>query len=314
MSSAVSAKIKAELGVKLPYPTKVMWNSFYDALLAISKIFLGEDKTKMCKLRTLLDSIPGLERFNTQDIEIIKEYVEVMSPVSQALDILQSEKYAYTGGLLPTIYGVQNKLRTMKNRTTNTLKFMKPVATRLLEALKTRFDHLFDDYDLLLGTAFNPGFKIYFIQLMKEDKVPLIKQKMVQELKSFVDQKGDTSGSSDEDEVKDSKKPVLWQDLMTSKKVNKTQEKIDVKLLREVDAWIKPSDQTIPNIHMFPQEHRKAWLGAFIKYNTSIPSSAAVERLFSTGSNIMRPKRNRLTSLNFELLVFLKGNSKLLES
>jgi len=47
----------------------------------------------------------------------------------------------------------------------------------------------------------------------------------------------------------------------------------------------------------------------FLKYNTPIPSSAAVERLFSLGKDILRPKRSRLSAgPNFEKLVFLKGN------
>ena len=83
-------------------------------------------------------------------------------------------------------------------------------------------------------------------------------------------------------------------------------------LQKEVDAWFEPVDVNIPNVHMFPEGHRNAWVQTFMRYNTSIPSSAAVERLFSMGSNIMRPKRNRLTSTNFEMLLFLKGNSKLL--
>ena len=116
MSSSVSAKIKAELGHKLKYPTKIRWNSHYDSMMCLSNIFQNEDKEKMCKLHMLMDTIPGLEPFTTQDIAIINEYCEVMSPVAQALDILQGEKYAYTGGLLPTIYSVQVTLQDMKDR------------------------------------------------------------------------------------------------------------------------------------------------------------------------------------------------------
>lgn len=52
----------------------------------------------------------------------------------------------------------------------------------------------------------------------------------------------------------------------------------------------------------------------FIKYNTSLPSSAAAERLFSTAGDILRPKRSSLTANNFEQLVMLKGNSKRFKS
>ena len=46
----------------------------------------------------------------------------------------------------------------------------------------------------------------------------------------------------------------------------------------------------------------------FIKFNTPIPS-AAVERLFSTGKNVLKPKRSRLTDKYFEMLLFLRKNS-----
>ena len=42
-----------------------------------------------------------------------------------------------------------------------------------------------------------------------------------------------------------------------------------------------------------------------IKFNTPIPSSAAVERLFSTGKNVLKPKRSCLTDKHFEMLLFL---------
>ena len=56
------------------------------------------------------------------------------------------------------------------------------------------------------------------------------------------------------------------------------------------------------------------FLSLFLKYNTPLPSSQSVERLFSYGSDILRPKRSALSSPNFEKLMFIKGNLKIIKN
>ena len=53
-------------------------------------------------------------------------------------------------------------------------------------------------------------------------------------------------------------------------------------------------------------------MNLLIKYNTPLPISAAVERIFSIGGDILRAKRSALTAFNFEQLIFMKGNMDLL--
>lgn len=50
----------------------------------------------------------------------------------------------------------------------------------------------------------------------------------------------------------------------------------------------------------------------FRRYNTTLSSSAAIERIFSRALQIFTPRRNRISDENFEKALFVQQNSKLL--
>ncbi|KAG0716356.1 hypothetical protein GWK47_009917 [Chionoecetes opilio] len=79
------------------------------------------------------------------------------------------------------------------------------------------------------------------------------------------------------------------------------------KMGKELESWCSEKQRNkLLEQAMFPALSRAAWgVDVFVKYNTAIDSYAAVERLFSQGSDIMKAKRASLTSDNFERLVGL---------
>ncbi|QQP48529.1 Uncharacterized protein FKW44_008886, partial [Caligus rogercresseyi] len=94
-----------------------------------------------------------------------------------------------------------------------------------------------------------------------------------------------------------------------------SQEDASEKILNDIQAWnrrpIKASMEVTRD--MFPQNPQEAWMELFIKYNTPLPSFAAVERLFSMTSDVLRAKRSCLTAENFVNWIFMKGNMDIIQ-
>lgn len=75
-------------------------------------------------------------------------------------------------------------------------------------------------------------------------------------------------------------------------------------MLPEIAAYLTDEDQNIESLHNHPIVKK-----LFMKYNTALPSSAPVERLFSFAGIVNRSRRQKLSDTNFEILVLRKANS-----
>ena len=72
----------------------------------------------------------------------------------------------------------------------------------------------------------------------------------------------------------------------------------------ELLHYLGDNRTSISSLEDYPRIRR-----VFMKYNTPLPSSAPVERLFSFAGHIFAPKRGKMSDKMFEGLIFLKGNS-----
>ncbi|KAG0695970.1 hypothetical protein GWK47_026704 [Chionoecetes opilio] len=119
----------------------------------------------------------------------------------------------------------------------------------------------------------------------------------------------DTSegSSQDEDEEDDFFKALMSPGPTATEGTNST--RLSDKMGKELASWCSEKQRNkLLEQAMFPALSHAVWVDVFVKYNTAIPSSATVERLFSQGSDIIKAKRASLTSDNFDRLVFMKGN------
>ena len=69
---------------------------------------------------------------------------------------------------------------------------------------------------------------------------------------------------------------------------------------------MKDPDKSMEMLDRYPQVK-----ALFLKFNTAIPTSAPVERLFSQAALILTVRRNRLSDTLLEIFILLKIAKKL---
>ena len=97
-SSLASDYIKDKLGVLFVLYNATRWNSFFDAIECVTKLI----QSKSQELAEIFQHFNILPLTKTEE-EFLFEYVRIMEPFTQALDILQNEETMSIGCVLPTI-------------------------------------------------------------------------------------------------------------------------------------------------------------------------------------------------------------------
>lgn len=244
----------------------------------------------------------------------MNEYTLVMQPVAQCLNMLQGEKRAYMGTLLPQLWLMKTSLEEKSENIH--LVYARPLVQALLSGYEKRFGHLFQNRDLLMATALHPSFTLKALESIAPDMVEEIGDRITREIgdsiKPTEKQQQRQLGQPTEKEPHNSD-ALLFSKLFSRVLVRRASQQQDVEIVirKSMEEWV-PSQED-PSCSCFPNQHREIWIDLFIKYNTPIPSSAAVERCFSAGGDILRAKRSSLKEERFEDLLFLKGNMDLLQ-
>lgn len=99
--------------------------------------------------------------------EFITEFITVMKPLAEALDVLQGDIHVSIGYLLPTLTVLLNELEDLKR--SSSLKHCKALPSLMIEAIKTRFDGYFEDQELRVAAIVHPRFKMHWVK--EEEKI-----------------------------------------------------------------------------------------------------------------------------------------------
>ena len=203
--------------------------------------------------------------------------------------MLQGDKTMYLGYLLPTIDVLKTKLRKLKP----SLKICGPLVDSLICGLEKRFDRLLQDEFHLLATISHPRFK----DLDGFDAGIKLRAKelFAQELSKVMPKENECE--NEDTEIQDDDND---DDFFPKKKKPKLEESHG----EMIDRYIRTetlSDSEILQAFPFVKV-------IFEKFNTTLPSSASVERLFSHAGLIFGKKRQLLSDTNFENKLMLKLN------
>ncbi|CAM4426082.1 unnamed protein product [Leuciscus chuanchicus] len=316
-SPKASDFIEGKLGIGFVFPNDTRWNSLYLAMKRLSHIATlipqadtneAADTVTLAYDNLILHAVCdefGFRRFSAEEISFIHKFVDVMRPLASALNILQGEKNVFLGYLAPTIVQLQNDMNGLLEESTKPtaaqgLITCRPLILNILQSLKTRVEAMLEKKEHILSAMLLPIFKLNWVE--DEEKRLLYRVMLKRELL--------TSNSDDsETQNSDQSQPSGDTDKDTTASFFRFNQNPQNLKKNEADTYLDaPTTDGFAEYMLLPRLKK-----LFLKYNTALPSSAPVERLFSIGGQIFRPRRNRLGDENFEKQLLLNAKRKLKE-
>uniref|UniRef100_A0A3B5MX22 BED-type domain-containing protein n=1 Tax=Xiphophorus couchianus TaxID=32473 RepID=A0A3B5MX22_9TELE len=296
-STVAAACIFDALKRRLAVPTGTRWNSTYDSVVVLNSL-LERNRDAVNRVMTQLK----LQTFTDSDVGFLSEYGQVMCIIAKALDKIQGEDQAYLGSLLPTVAATVMRLKEVKLKR---LLHCSPLVDATLAGISKRFGPLLEDLECQLAAAFHPKFRLFWLEQFNNSQVGRVTKAMeavVQTALSALREEGSDTSCNEEDEEDD------FFSNITRSCDGRSRRSLKWKAQNLVKTWLEAGSKDAMTDRAFLGE--QVLIDLFTKYNTPVPSSAAVGRLFCQGNDVLRAS---LSDINFESLMFMKGNQHHIE-
>ncbi|KAK0147565.1 hypothetical protein N1851_012966 [Merluccius polli] len=278
-STMASETVGDVFSKKLLVPCTTRWNSFHDAVARITEIPLND-------LITICDRL-GLKCFSDRELQFLKEYCAITKPLTVALDILQGEDNCYYGTLLPTLEVLMAK--TLEKKEGLTVAMGLPDA--IVQAIKTRFAAVLENKDAMVAAASLPMFKLRWCK--DQVKKDMVKGYLVAECHKVTPKPGPVHQPEEPTTLTPSTSKT--HDFFNFGEDDDTFSSVE----SEIISYLRTTETEMDVLQQFPTIKEK---------NAATPSSTPVERLFSLGSLVPCPKRNKLKDKRFEKLLLMRYN------
>ncbi|KYN00540.1 hypothetical protein ALC62_08684 [Cyphomyrmex costatus] len=262
--------IESILSCSLRKPGETRWNSLYDSMKQICQY-----KEKMIPLCRSL----GIRNiFLPSDFAYLEEHIMCTRPLAEALDILQAkgDKNTFYGILLPCLVTARKKLKNLTEEETP-LTYCKPLAECLLASFEKRFQTFLnlstsESEAAAIAALSYPAFKNKWLRCIPVDK----HEKILGAFKTVVAKQMDallTQSQSNQPQ-----QSCSFSDYFDFGSPLRNEEAeaiyLDAELL--ILQYFKETSQDLLLLDRYPSIKK-----VFIEYNTPLPSSAPVERMFS---------------------------------
>lgn len=302
-SSFAKTTCKKILGLILTSPNETRWNSWFDAVKMCNnpKVKLHLNKLiEQLKSDLRCATAKNLQILTSQDFKVIEQYIKVFEPIAIALDVMQNEKNASQGYIMPVLISMKHRIDQIDDSTSTLTRDFKAA---MLSAIDKRFEHYFVftqcNKDLLLAAVSLPRFKISYIA--RDDDRIITKSLLIAECKKMAKdviqiESNQTASTQDDDFI------ISYSSFQENRRNS-----IDCEIEAEVSRYL--CDTRTENSILKEYSHVQS---IYFKFNTTLSSSGPIERVFSQSALIFTPRRNRLSSKNFEYSLLLKHNRQLL--
>lgn len=162
--SKSSETIQGILGCTLGRPVNTRWNSVPECAEEI----ISKEPSKIDNLMTEF----GIPIFTLTERQFLKEWVDVIKPITSALRNLEGSK-CHFGALLPTLFTVKSRLNAFIE--SNDVKYCKALARALLNGLHSRFAMIDltskEAVPALIATCTHPHFKLRWLADQKSPQM-----------------------------------------------------------------------------------------------------------------------------------------------
>jgi len=209
------------------------------------------------------------------------------------------------GYVAPNILVVRRLLISFTN-----LKYCKPLCLIIIKSFETRFYYIFDlsspeSKDFILASVSRPKFKLSWVPLRYMN---LCKTLFITECCIGIASETKSSDTVVDDSINDNSDDDYFDNICKDNDLISTSDSESTELrnsnLANLQAlsFLNSKNKDLNILNEFPIIKE-----VFFKYNTTIPSSAAVERLFSKAVQVLTPRRSRLGDDTFQMILCCKS-------